>query len=99
MEHPDFIGVKIALFCKDKLLVYLRDNKENLQYANMWDFPGGGRENNESPLECIIREVAEEFSIILKSYAILYSREYPADRDPSRKGDRKSTRLNSSHSS
>lgn len=74
----DFIGVKIAIFFKNDLLVYLRDNKPGLRFAGLWDFPGGGRENNETPVECAIREVDEEFSIKLKPSAIIYEKEYPS---------------------
>jgi len=78
----DFIGVKIALFFDGTVLVCLRDSKPGLRFAGMWDFPGGGRENNEDPIECIIREVAEEFSITLKPDSIVWQKEYPAMHDP-----------------
>ena len=51
----DFIGVKIALLTNaDRLLVIQRDNKSGLQFAGLWDLPGGGREGQETPLECIL---------------------------------------------
>lgn len=81
----DFVGVKIALFIGDKLLVYLRDNKPGLQFAGLWDFPGGGRENNETPEETAIREVYEEFSIALNHNRIIYKKEYPSMVDPKRR--------------
>lgn len=74
----DFVGVKIALFIGDKLLVYLRDNKPGLRFAGLWDFPGGGREESETPEETVIREVQEEFSIKLKPDLIMWKKEYPA---------------------
>ena len=45
----DFHGVKVAVLVGDKLLMHLRDDKPGLFNANMWDFPGGGREGNETP--------------------------------------------------
>lgn len=59
----NFNGSKIALFCGDDLLVYLRDDKPDIPFPGHWDLPGGGRENNETPLECALRETEEEFGI------------------------------------
>lgn len=81
----DFVGSKVALFLGDKLVVYLRDNKPNLRFSGMYDFPGGGREDDESPIECAIREVNEEFGIKLKSNSFIWQKEYPAMHDPTLK--------------
>ena len=78
----NFVGVKVALLFGDKLLVFLRDDKPGLRFAGMWDFPGGGRENNETPFECIVREVDEEFSIKMKPESILWQKAFPAMHDP-----------------
>ncbi len=43
IEISDFTGCKIALFCGDKLLTILRDDKSNIPYPNTWELPGGGR--------------------------------------------------------
>jgi len=34
----------------------------------MWDLPGGHVEENESPEECIIREMKEELNVILDDF-------------------------------
>ena len=78
LEISDFTGCKIALFCGDKLLVILRDDKENIPWPNMWELPGGGREGDESPFECVAREVYEELSIHLTEYCLLWSKVYPS---------------------
>ena len=78
----DFVGVKAALLFESKLLVFLRDNKPGLRFAGMWDFPGGGRENEETPFECLAREVDEEFSIKLKPEAVIWQKAFPAMHDP-----------------
>lgn len=78
----DFVGVKAALFVGEKLLVFLRDDKPGLRFAGMWDFPGGGREGDETPFECLAREVGEEFGIILRPESVLWQKEYPAMHDP-----------------
>lgn len=80
-----FNGVKVALLFKEKLVMQLRDNKPGLRFANMWDFPGGGREGNETPVECAIREIKEEFGITLKSDAFAWQKEYPAMHDAKQK--------------
>ena len=81
----DFDGVKVAILVDDKLLMHLRDNKPGLFNANVWDFPGGGREGKENPQECAIREVKEEFGIDLSPQSFLWEKIYPAQKDPSRK--------------
>lgn len=78
----DFIGVKIALIKDNEVLVIKRDDKPGLRYANMWDFPGGQRENNETPFECVAREVQEELGIKLNPESIIWEKTYPAMQDP-----------------
>ena len=78
IEVTDFQGCKIALFCGDKLLTILRDDKENIHWPNMWELPGGGREGSESPLECAAREVFEELGIHLTEDNLLGSKVYPS---------------------
>lgn len=78
IEISDFTGCKIALFCGDKLLTILRDDKSNIPYPNTWELPGGGREGDESPFECVAREVYEELGIHLTEDCLLWSKVYPS---------------------
>ena len=78
IEISDFTGCKIALFCGDKLLTILRDDKSNIPYPNTWELPGGGREGDESPFECAAREVYEELGIHLTKDCLLWSKVYPS---------------------
>ena len=78
IEISDFTGCKIALFCGDKLLTILRDDKSNIPYPNTWELPGGGREGDESPFECAAREVYEELGIKLTEDCLLWSKVYPS---------------------
>ena len=78
IEISDFTGCKIALFCGDKLLTILRDDKSNIPYPNMWELAGGGREGTESPFECAAREVYEELGIHLTEDCLLWSKVYPS---------------------
>lgn len=79
----DFIGVKGALVYEGMLVVIQRDNKPGLRFAGLWDFPGGGREGNETPFECLNREVFEELHMHLKKSAVVWETTHPAMYDPS----------------
>ena len=58
----DFIKVTAAILFKDhKLLIAQRKARDKL--PNKWEFPGGKVENNETPEECLKREIKEEFGI------------------------------------
>ena len=78
IEISDFTGCKIALFCGDRLLTILRDDKASIPWPNMWELPGGGREGDESPFECAAREVYEELEIHLTEDCLLWSKVYPS---------------------
>lgn len=75
-EHIDFHGAKVALFVDDQLLVYRRDNDPDIPFPDMWDLPGGGRENGESGAECVIRETFEEFGIRIDVDRLAYVQHY-----------------------
>ena len=60
------------------MLVYRRDNRPDLSWPDCWDLPGGGREGDESPVECALRELAEEFGLVLEPSRIGYDRLYPS---------------------
>lgn len=78
----DYIGVKIALIIDNNLLMIRRDDKPGLRFAGMWDFPGGGREGDESPEQCAIREVREELGIVIRRDQIAYKKMHQAMHDP-----------------
>jgi 8-oxo-dGTP diphosphatase len=42
------------------VLLCLRDDKDNIPFPNCWDLLGGTVEPNETPQECIVREIQEE---------------------------------------
>jgi len=58
------------IFVNDKkqVLLFLRDDKPDIIYPNMWDVPGGHVEPDETPEQYIIREMKEEMDIDLKDF-------------------------------
>ena len=78
LEISDFTGCKIALLCGDSVLTILRDDKPSIPWPNMWELPGGGREGDETPFECVAREVYEELGIHLTEDCLLWSKVYPS---------------------
>lgn len=78
----EFSGCKIALLCDDKLLTILRDDISTIPWPNMWELPGGGREGEETPFECVQREVFEELGLKLEEADILWAKEYQGMLDP-----------------
>ena len=78
LEISDFTGCKIALLCGDSVLTILRDDKPSIPWPNMCELPGGGREGDETPFECVAREVYEELGIHLDEDCLLWSKIYPS---------------------
>jgi len=70
------IGAKLALFLGDELVVIERDATPGLLWAGYWDLPGGGREGDETPLECVLRETREEIGLALDPKLISWGRCY-----------------------
>ena len=75
-KQMEFSGCKIALICDDKLLTILRDDISTIPWPNMWELPGGGREGEETPFECVQREVFEELGLKLEEADILWVKDY-----------------------
>lgn len=62
-----FHGAKLLLIHDGDLLTYLRDDIPDIPFPAHWDLPGGGREGDESPMDCALRELNEEFGLRLRS--------------------------------
>jgi len=73
-----FAGAKLLLRSGGEVLTYLRDDKPGLGWAGRWDLPGGGREGQESPEACVLRELEEEFGLRLGLERLLWRRAFPA---------------------
>lgn len=80
----DFVGAKAAFFCQGQVLTCQRDDLPGLPWAGLWDLPGGGREGDETPEACLLRELAEEFGILLPETRLIWRRVYPSIMDATR---------------
>ncbi|MCE8512450.1 NUDIX hydrolase [Ruegeria pomeroyi] len=60
-----FVGAKLALFLGEQLLVIRRDDRPDIPWPDYWDLPGGGREGDETPLDCALRETHEEVGLVV----------------------------------
>lgn len=72
----DFSGAKLALFIGADLVVIRRDDKPDIPYPGHWDLPGGGREGDESPVDCALRETHEELGLRLSPGDVVWSMSY-----------------------
>jgi len=59
----------------------LRDDFVHIPHPNVWDFPGGGREAGETPVQTMHREVMEEVGLVIPDAAIVWQRPYPSNTD------------------
>lgn len=80
----DFVGAKAAFFCGDSVLTCLRDDHPGLSWAGYWDLPGGGREGDEGPEACLLRELEEEFGLRLPLDRLVWRRVFPSMMDVAR---------------
>lgn len=72
---------KAALFCGDRILTMRRDDLAHIPYPAHWDLPGGEIDPGETPLDCVVREVAEEVGLSLPAERfMLYGWRIWADR-------------------
>lgn len=68
----EFISCR-AIIIKDNKLVVMQRKKKGRQYCT---FPGGHIEINENPVQCVKREVLEEFGIEVEPTKLVYVYEY-----------------------
>ncbi len=58
----NIIRVTAAVIVHDGMLLIAK-RKPTARLPNLWELPGGKVEPNETPEECLIREIKEEFDI------------------------------------
>lgn len=69
----------IFLDDRHRILLLLRDDRDDIPYPGMWDVPGGHVDPGETPRECIVREMKEEMEIELTDFNLFSVMEF-ADR-------------------
>ena len=72
------IKVTAALLVIDDMLLIAK-RKPTARLPNLWELPGGKIEVNETPEECLKREIMEEFDIDIKVGEYLGSNIYSYD--------------------
>ncbi|MBW1840489.1 MAG: (deoxy)nucleoside triphosphate pyrophosphohydrolase [Deltaproteobacteria bacterium] len=72
------IKVTAALLVIDDMLLIAK-RKPTARLPNLWELPGGKIEVNETPEECLKREIMEEFDIDIKVGEYLGSNVYGYD--------------------
>jgi 8-oxo-dGTP pyrophosphatase MutT (NUDIX family) len=68
-DLSDIVKVTAAMLVKDDKIIIARRGPDD-KLADKWEFPGGKIEINETPEQCLKREMKEEFDIDVE--AIVY---------------------------
>lgn len=79
---PEFSGAKAAVLIGSRLLVILRDDRPDIPYPGLWDFPGGGRDGHETSDQTLAREMREEVGLEAAEAVELWRRPFPSVDQP-----------------
>lgn len=75
-DQTEFSGAKLALFLGQSLLVIRRDDRADIPWPDHWDLPGGGRDGDETPLDCALRETREEVGLVVPADQVIWRVNY-----------------------
>lgn len=76
-DHIPFGGTKLILLIGGKLLVIRRDDRADIPWPDHLDFPGGGREGDETAELCVLRETEEEIGLRLTGADLIWRAQVP----------------------
>lgn len=79
-DGTPFCGAKAALIRGGDLLVLRRDDLPEIAWPNAIDLPGGGRENDENPIDCVRREIQEEVGLDLSPERFHWAKRHVTER-------------------
>lgn len=65
MSKQVHVAVAVIINSQQQVLLGLRQAHQH--QGNLWEFPGGKVENNETPYEALVREVGEEVGLTITS--------------------------------
>ena len=68
IKNNIFVSAVAMIDVDSRILISNRKNRKQL--SNYWEFPGGKIENNETPDDCLIRELKEEINVDLSKSCI-----------------------------
>lgn len=71
-----FDGAKIALLAAGRVAVLRRDDRDDIPWPGYWDLPGGGREGDETPLDCALHETAEELNLAVDAGNVFWAKSF-----------------------
>lgn len=77
-----FHGAKAALVLGTRLVVLRRDAIPGIAWPGAIDLPGGGREGGETPMACVLREIAEETGLVLPPARLTHARPHATAEGP-----------------
>lgn len=66
-------GAVAFIIWKDKILLFHRDNIQDIPHPDCWSLPGGGLEKGETSLEALRRELVEEVNYSPKVLELVLS--------------------------
>lgn len=69
-----YVVVGVVVNAKNEVLVTQRPADKS--YKGYWEFPGGKRENNETPYQTLVRELKEELNVDVLSGQSWHQLEY-----------------------
>ena len=72
----EFGGAKLILSIGTRIVVLKRDHTHGIPWPGRLDLPGGGREGNETPESCVLRETQEEVGLQLRFDDLIWRAEH-----------------------